>query len=57
MSYLVDTPLLMRLVNRADIQYAVAEAAVEMLRRQSETLHIAPQNLIEFRNGADPCQL
>lgn len=33
MSYLVDTPLLMRMVNRADIQYAVAEAAVETLRQ------------------------
>ena len=52
MSYLIDTPLLMRLANRADIQYAVAETAVETLRQQSEALHIAPQNLVEFRNGA-----
>ncbi len=52
MSYLVDTPLLMRIANRADTQYAVAETALETLRQQSETLHIAPQNLIEFRNGA-----
>lgn len=52
MSYLVDTPLLMRMANRADVQYAVAETAVETLRQQGETLHIAPQNLVEFRNGA-----
>ncbi len=52
MSYLVDTPLLMRMANRADVHYAVAEAAVETLRQQAETLHIAPQNLVEFRNGA-----
>jgi len=52
MSYLVDTPLLMRMANRADVHYAVAETAVETLRQQGETLHIAPQNLIEFRNGA-----
>ena len=52
MSYLIDTPLLLRIVNRADVQNTVAEAAIETLRQQGEVLHIAPQNLVEFRNGA-----
>lgn len=52
MSYLVDTPLLMRIANPTDALYVVAETAVETLRQQGEILHIAPQNLIEFRNGA-----
>ena len=42
----------MRIANPADALYAVAETAVETLRQQGEALHIAPQNLIEFRNGA-----
>ena len=52
MSYLVDTPLLLRLANKGDAQYSVAEKAVDTLNLQGETLYIAPQNLIEFRNGA-----
>lgn len=52
MAYLVDTPLLLRLANRRDAQYPVAEKAVEILSLGGETLYIAPQNLIEFRNGA-----
>ena len=52
MSYLVETPLLLRLANPSDVQYPVADAAVARLQTRGETLHIAPQNLIEFRNGA-----
>ena len=52
MPYLVDTPLLLRLANPSDPQYAVADNAVSRLENQGETLHIAPQNLVEFRNGA-----
>lgn len=52
MSYLIDTPLLLRIVNSADVQNIVAETAIETLRQQGEVLHIAPQNLVEFRNGA-----
>lgn len=52
MSYLVDTPLLLRLANKDDAQYAVAEKAMDTLNLRGETLYIAPQNLIEFRNGA-----
>jgi predicted nucleic acid-binding protein len=51
MSYLIDTSLLLRIVNRADVQNIVAETAIEMLRQRGEMLHIAPQNLVEFRNG------
>jgi len=52
LSYLVDTPLLLRLANKGDSQYPVAEKAVDTLNLRGETLYIAPQNLIEFRNGA-----
>lgn len=52
MAYLVETPLLLRLANVDDPQYAVADQAVTTLRRRGETLHIAPQNLVEFRNSA-----
>jgi predicted nucleic acid-binding protein len=51
-SYLVDTPLLLRIANPSDPQYPVADAAVSRLQVRGEALHIAPQNLIEFRNGA-----
>ncbi len=52
MSYLIDTPLLLRIVNRADVQHVAAETVIETLRHQGKMLHIAPQNLVEFRNGA-----
>ncbi len=52
MSHLVETPLLLRLANTRDAQFKVAESAVERLRGRGEPLYIAPQNLIEFRNGA-----
>lgn len=52
MPYLIETPILLRLANPSDPSYSVAEAAVFRLEEQGESLHIAPQNLIEFRNGA-----
>jgi predicted nucleic acid-binding protein len=51
-AHLVDTSILMRLANVSDPQYPVALHAVEELRRRGETLHIAPQNIVEFRNAA-----
>jgi predicted nucleic acid-binding protein len=51
-TYLVDTSLLLRLANPSDQQYAVADNALSRLENQGERLHIAPQNLVEFRNGA-----
>ncbi len=52
MSYLVDTPLLLRIANPSDPQYPVADAALSRLQVHGEALHIAPQNLVEFRSGA-----
>jgi predicted nucleic acid-binding protein len=51
-AYLVDTSILGRLANTADADYSVAVTAVLELHRRGETLHLAPQNLIEFRNVA-----
>lgn len=50
MAYLLDTSLLVRLANAANIQHATAVQAVVNLHRQGETLHITPQVMIEFRN-------
>ena len=52
MAYLVDTSILGRLANTADVDYSVAVSAVLELHRRGESLHLAPQNLIEFRNIA-----
>lgn len=52
MSVLLDTAILLRLVNPADTQHGVAQAAVLTLAARGEILHIAPQNLVEFRSGA-----
>jgi predicted nucleic acid-binding protein len=46
---LIDTSILARLANSADAHHAVADRAVIELHRRGELLHIAPQNLIEFR--------
>jgi len=50
MSYLVDTSILGRLANKSDSCYATALNAVSTLHAARESLHIAPQNLVEFRN-------
>ena len=52
MGHLVDTSLLLRLANPGDALFDVAANAVKELHRQSEILHIASQNLIEFRGSA-----
>jgi predicted nucleic acid-binding protein len=49
-AYLVDTSVLARLANTADVSYPVAVRAVVELHRRGELLHVAPQNLIEFRS-------
>lgn len=52
MSYLLDTSILGRLANTKDSSYRVAVRAVLELNLRGETLHLTPQNLIEFRNFA-----
>jgi predicted nucleic acid-binding protein len=52
MAYLVDTSILGRLANSADRDYTAALRAVMELHRRGEVLHVAPQNLVEFRNAA-----
>lgn len=52
MAFLVDTSILVRLVNRADPAYTIADRAVVELHQRGELLHITPQVLIEFRSVA-----
>jgi predicted nucleic acid-binding protein len=52
MAYLVDTNILVRLANAADVQHSVTSQAVLELHRQGEVLHLTPQVLIEFRGTA-----
>ncbi len=52
MAYLVDTGILVRLANTADLQYDVATQAMVKLHGLGEVLHVTAQNLIEFRNAA-----
>ncbi len=52
MAFLLDTNVLGRLANSADVAHPVAKAAVAELHRRGEILHVTPQNLIEFRNFA-----
>lgn len=52
MGILLDTSVLIRLANRNDSQYTVAASAILALHKRNEVLHVAPQNLIEFRNVA-----
>lgn len=52
MAILTDTNILVRLANKSDALFQVAFNAVAKLHRRGETLHITPQNLIEFRHVA-----
>jgi predicted nucleic acid-binding protein len=52
MAFLIDTSVLGRLANRADVAHPVAKAAIAELHRRGESLHVTAQNLIEFRNFA-----
>ena len=48
MSYLLDTNILLRSIEAGHPQQAIARQALERLTQTSETLYVAPQNLIEF---------
>ena len=48
MSYLVDTNLLLRLVQKNSPMHSDTKKAILSLKRQGELLYIIPQNLIEF---------
>jgi predicted nucleic acid-binding protein len=52
MATLVDTSVLGRLANQADVSHAIAKAAIAKLHRRGEVLHVTPQNFVEFRNFA-----
>lgn len=52
MAYLIDTSILARLANTADLQRNLAARAILELHRRGENLHLTPQVLIEFRNVA-----
>lgn len=52
MAALLDTSILGRLANAADVSHAVAQQAVARLHQRGEVLHVTGQNLIEFRNFA-----
>jgi predicted nucleic acid-binding protein len=52
MAFLLDTSILGRLANRADVSHSVATSAIAELHRRGEVFHITPQNLIEFHNFA-----
>lgn len=51
MSILVDTSCLLRLPNSADPRHDSTQAAFGNLTAQGETLVVAKQNCIEFRNA------
>jgi predicted nucleic acid-binding protein len=46
--YVIDTNILVRLVSPRDPLKPIAVGAVDQLRRQHESVSVAPQNLIEF---------
>lgn len=52
MAFLIDTNILVRLANRHDAFYSIADRTVATLFLRNETLHVTPQNFIEFRNVA-----
>ena len=52
MAHLLDTSILGRLANVADVNHALTKRALAELHKQGQALYIAPQVLIEFRNMA-----
>lgn len=52
MAYLIDTSILIRLSNAADVRHAVTAQAMLELHRRGEMVHLTPQVLVEFRNVA-----
>jgi predicted nucleic acid-binding protein len=51
-AHLVDTSILARLANTADVFHTVAVQAVVELHRRGEVLHVTALNLVEFRSVA-----
>jgi hypothetical protein len=52
MSYCADTNILLRWIEPGTPICRQAQDAVKALRLQGELVHITPQNLVEFWNGA-----
>ena len=52
MGYLVDTNILLRSCQPDHPMYKSATTAVEILLLQGESLHLVPQNIVEFWNVA-----
>lgn len=52
MAVLLDTNILVRVANTADAAHATAARAVFELHQHGESLHLAAQNLVEFRSVA-----
>lgn len=50
--YFFDTSVLGRLANINDQHHAMALSAIAQLHRAGAQFHLAPQNLVEFRNVA-----
>jgi predicted nucleic acid-binding protein len=50
MVYLLDTGILLRLVDKQDRRHALVKAAVGMLGNRGESLVVATQNIAEFCN-------
>src|SRR6267142_7094213 len=50
MHVLVDSGILLRLVNRSDVQHASVRAALRLLRQRGDSLVTAAQNMAEFWN-------
>jgi hypothetical protein len=52
MAYLLDTGILLRLVNVQDDRYVTINKAVRTLVAKQEQLHVTTQNITEFWNVA-----
>lgn len=52
MSYLVDTNVLLRLVERSDSLHPVIRTAIRKLRQDGHSLYVTSQNCVEFWNVA-----
>jgi len=48
MAVLVDTNILLRMLQPHTVQASIVNRALDVLRARSEELHIASQNLVEF---------
>jgi predicted nucleic acid-binding protein len=52
MSVLLDTSILCRLANAADVDFALASQVITVLHNRGERLCVTAQNFVEFRNVA-----